>query len=93
MMHLWDNFPGSTVPKDTNVKAKCPIKAWRCPFAQFVSSLYNCAPSGAKQRFTGTFSRFRRRYKGQTNEGLNASLGHKGAALSTLCLLYYNCAP
>ena len=56
-----------------------------------VSSLYNCAPSGTKQRFTGTYSRFRRRYKGP-NEGLNALLGHKGASLSTLCLLY-NCAP
>ena len=69
-------------------RAKCPIKAWRCPFAHVVSSLYNyCAPSGAKQRFTGIFSRFRHRYKGP-NEGLNASLGHKGAPLPTLCLLY-----
>ena len=73
----WDNFPGSTVPmKSLMWRAKCPIKAWRCPFAHFVSSLYNCAPSGAKQRFTGTFTRFRHRYKGP-NEGLNASLGHK----------------
>ena len=90
LMIYWDNFPGSTVPiKALMWRAKCPIKAWRCPFAHFVSSLYNiyCAPSGAKQRFTRTFSRFRRRYKG-LNEGLNASLGHKDAPLSTLCLPY-----
>ena len=43
-----------------------------CPIAHFVSSLFNCAPLGGKQRFTGTISRFRRRYKGP-NEGLNAS--------------------
>ena len=40
----------------------------------------------------GTFPWFRHLYKGP-NEGLNASLGHKGASLSTLCLLYNNCAP
>ena len=50
-------------------RAKWPIKAWRCPFAHFVSSLYNCVPSGAKQRFTGTNSRFRRRYKGPNELG------------------------
>ena len=32
-------------------------------------------------------SLFRRRYKG-LNEGLNVSLGHKGAPLPTLCLPY-----
>ena len=32
-------------------------------------------------------SLFRRRYKGP-NEGLNVSLGHKGAPLPTLCLPY-----
>ena len=86
----WDNFPGSTVPIKTlceGLNAPC-IKAWRCPFAHFVSSLYKCTPSGAKQRFTGTISRFRRRYKGPNYEGLNAPLGHKGAPLPTLCLLF-----
>ena len=32
-------------------------------------------------------SLFRRRYKGP-NEGLNVSLGHKGAPLPTFCLPY-----
>ena len=82
----WDNFPGSTVPIKIMWRAKCPIKLWRCPFAHFVSSLYNCAPLGAKQRFTGTISRFRRHYMGP-NKGLIASLGHKGAPLPTVCLL------
>ena len=31
-------------------RVKCPIKAWRCPFAHFVSSLFNCAPSEEKIR-------------------------------------------
>ena len=67
----WDNFPGSTVP----IKALC------------VSSLFNCAPSGAKQRLAGTIFPFRHRYKGP-NERLNVSLGHKDAPLPTLCLPY-----
>ena len=35
IMIYWDNFPGSTVPyiKALMWRAKCPIKAWRCPFA------------------------------------------------------------
>ena len=89
----WDNLPGSTVsikPKGTYVRAKC-MKAWRCPFyfAHCVSSLYNCAPLGAKKkRFPGTISRFRRRYKGPNYEGLNVPLRYKCAPLPTLCLLY-----
>ena len=64
-----------------------PLRHGGAPLLSCVSSLYNCAPSGAKQRFTGTISRFLRRYKGP-NEGLNASLEHKGAPLLTLCHLY-----
>ena len=55
--------------------------------------LFTTVPHEGKNKDSrGHVSRFRRRYKGP-NEGLNASLGHKGAALSTLCLLYNNCAP
>ena len=102
MIH-WDNFPGSTVPmKALMWRAKCPIKAWRCPFAHFVSSLYNCAPSAEALCPYCVFSlqlcpirgKTRGQFSGSVvairapNQGLNASLGHKGAPLPTLCLLY-----
>ena len=64
-------------------RSKCPIKAWRCPFAHFVSSLsYNCTPWGAKQRLTGTIYRFRRRYNGP-----NVTMPHYGikVPLCPLC--------
>ena len=69
-------------------RAKCPIKAWRCPFAHFVSSLYNCAPCRGKQKFAGTISRFRHRYKGPNTWRAKFPIKHKCAPLPTLCLLY-----
>ena len=45
----WDNFPGSTVPiKALMWRAKCPIKAWRCPFANFVPSPITVPRNGQK---------------------------------------------
>ena len=84
MIH-WDNFP-------VLIKVLCEglnaaLRHGGAPLPIYVFSLQQCAPLGAKQRFTGTISRFRRRYKGP-NKGLNASLGHKGAPLPTLRLLF-----
>ena len=40
MIH-WDNFPGSTIPiKALMWRAKCPINAWRCPFAHELCLLF-----------------------------------------------------
>ena len=43
--------------------------------------LFITVPHQGQNRFTGTISRFRRRYKDH-NEELNASLGHKGALMT-----------
>ena len=66
----------------------------KCPRPPTDSTALDCwlCPSGAMERFTGTISRFRRRYGGPKVKA-KCPLGHKGAPLPNLCLLNNNCAP